>query len=227
VNTRADQSTEVPEPAADTWPPTAGLGSIVPYITAWSGEQPLPTQVIERPGAGIAFADETLADRDLDGVLWTRTPSRPGLGRPEFGRVHPLRQRRAMRRLLCQVCGQPADRNDQDVLWLLKDHREDWPNWPENMANTYPPVCLPCAHTSIRACPALRRGCVAVRAKSSPVCGVFGVLYETGQPVPQSVKDVVIAYSNPAIRWTRAAQLVRSLQDCTIVDIKAPISWVE
>jgi hypothetical protein len=124
-----------------------------------------------------------------------------------------------MRRLLCQVCGQPADRTEQGVLWLLTDHREDWLNWPENMANTYPPVCLPCAQVAIHGCPALQAGHVAIRAKTFPVCGVYGVFYEAGYPHPRSVKDIVATHSNPAIRWTRAAQLVRSIQDCTIVAI--------
>lgn len=214
-----DRPNEMSEQAEVARLPAARLGGIVPYITAWSSEQPLPTQVIERPGAGIAYADETLADRDGDGVLWTRMPSLPGHGRPEFGRVHPLRQRRAMRRLLCQVCGQPADYTDQGVLWLLKDHRADWPHWPEDMANTYPPVCPPCTQVSISTCPALRASYVAVRAKSAPVSGVFGILYETGHWAPRSTRGVLATYSDPAIRWTCAAQLVRSLRDCTIVDI--------
>jgi hypothetical protein len=64
---------------------------LVPYITTWSTEETLPTTVIaahRRPG--IAYADETLDDRDEHGILWLRTPSSPGRGRPLFGKVHPL-----------------------------------------------------------------------------------------------------------------------------------------
>jgi hypothetical protein len=197
--------------------PMVSRSGVVPYITAWSGEQVLPPQVIAGR-FGIAFADETLMDRDHRGALWTRTPSRPGHGRPEFAKVHPLRQRRAMRQLLCQVCTRPADRTEQGVLWLLRDHREDWPGWPENMANTYPPVCLPCARASVRLCPALRRGYVAVRAHSV-VCGVYGLLHRAGRPFPVAVEEVTVAYDDPAIRWTCAAQLVRSLHGSTIVDL--------
>src|SRR2546430_4416991 len=93
----------------------------IPYITSWSTEQPLPTTVIERPWSGIGYVDETLADRDEHGVLWQRVPSRPGRGRAELGRVHPLRQRRAMRRLLCGVCAGPPDRTEQGTLWLIRD----------------------------------------------------------------------------------------------------------
>src|SRR3989442_68826 len=102
----------------------------VPYVATWSEERDLPFEVVNRDGRGIAYADEISADRDIHGVLWHRTYSRPRRGRPEFGNVHSLRQRRAMRRLLCQVCGGPADRTQDGVLWLLPDHREDWPGWP-------------------------------------------------------------------------------------------------
>jgi hypothetical protein len=204
--------------AAGWWLPT-GPGAVVPYIAAWSGEENLPTQIIGRGLSGIGFADETLLDRDGRNVLWTRTPSRAGQGRPEFGQVHALRQRRAMRRLLCQVCAKPADRNELGVLWLLRDYRDDWPGWPENMANTYPPVCLPCARLSTRVCPSLRRGYVAVRARRFPLAGVYGVRYVPVRPFPIPAEGAVAGYDDPAIRWICAAQQVRSLQECTIVTL--------
>ena len=192
---------------------------LVPFITTWSGEHPLPTQVIERRGAGIGFADETLGDRDEHGVLWRRVPSRPGTGRPRFGEVHPLRQRRTMRRLLCQVCAGPADHTDLGTLWLVRDHRDDWPQWPEHMAATEPPVCLPCARTSVRACPALRNGYAAIRVGRSVISGVYGAQYLPGPGLPIAAADVTLAYDDPAIRWTCAGQLVRELLDCTIVNL--------
>src|SRR5262245_33889083 len=108
----------------------AGRPIVAPYITAWSAEQSPPVVVVERPEGGIGYLDETVADRDRNGVLWLRTPFRPGQGRPEFGKVHPLRQRRTMQRLLCQVCAGPADCTEDGVLWLLQDHQKDWRSWP-------------------------------------------------------------------------------------------------
>jgi hypothetical protein len=124
-----------------------------------------------------------------------------------------------MRRLLCQVCAQPANRDERGVLWLLRDHRGDWPNWPEGMANTYPPVCLQCVRGSISACPALRRGCVAVRSRRYPLSGVYGLHYIPDDPLPTVLGEVVVAYDDPAARWVRAAQQVRTLHDCTIVPL--------
>jgi hypothetical protein len=192
---------------------------IAPYITAWSAEQELPYQVIQRPGVGIGYTDEIAADRDIHGVLWRRTPSRPHYGRPEFGNVHSFRQRRAMRRLLCQVCGGPADQTDDGGLWLLPDHREDWTGWPEGMANVEPPVCLPCVSLSLRLCPKLRKGAAAIRVRDYPIIGVRGALYRPGVAAPVAVAEAVVAFDDPAIRWVRAANLVRELHGCTIVPL--------
>lgn len=187
----------------------------VPYITTWSEEKLLPTTIVEHPGAGIAYADETLTDRDKYGVLWQRMPSRPGHGRPQFGKVHSLRQRRAMNRLLCGVCGGPPDQTDQGTLWLITDFRDDWPDWPEGMAAIEPPVCLPCARLAARACPALRKGHATVRVGQSTVAGVYGIRYQPGH----EADDAIVTFKNPTIRWTCAAQLVRELRDCTIVNL--------
>lgn len=195
-----------------------GSGHVVaPYVTAWSAEVDPPHELVEVPGRGIAYTDESVTDRDSRGVLWFRTPFRPGQGRPVFGKVHPLRQRRAMRRLLCQVCAGPADRTADGVLWLLKDHREDWPGWPQGMGVTEPPVCLPCVRLSVRVCPALRRGAVAVRARRFPVAGVRGGLY-AGRRRPVPVGEATVDFNDPAIRWVRAASLLRKLGDCTLID---------
>jgi hypothetical protein len=195
----------------------AGRPVVAPYITAWSEEFDPPFRLVERRGGGIAYVDETMTDRDSNGVLWFRTPFRHGHGRPEFGQVHPLRQRRTMLRLLCQVCAGPADRTDDGVLWLLQDHREDWPSWPEGMGVTEPPICLPCIRTSVRMCPALRRGAAAVRVRSFPVAAVYGILYAGSRPV--AVGAATVRLDDPAIRWVRAVSLIRELRGCTLIPL--------
>lgn len=191
--------------------------SVVPYITNWTAERPLPTWVVERPGgAGIAYADETLGDRDRNGVLWARTSSSPGRGRPEFGDVNSLRQRRAMRKLLCQVCAGPATQDDGGVLWVLKDHRGDWPGWPGRMGVTEPPICLPCLRYSTRACPALRRGHVTVHARRFEIAGVHGMRYRAGRQAPIAVGEALVPFGDPAARWVVASNLVRELLGCSL-----------
>jgi hypothetical protein len=193
---------------------------IAPYITSWSAEPELTRDLVERGGNGIAFNDECLADRDDHGVLWTQLAYRPGQGRPRFGDVHPLRQRRAMRRLLCQVCASPADETDDGVLWLLKDHRDHWPDWPEKMAVTEPPVCAVCVPVATRLCPALRTGAVAVRVRRYPIFGVRGVLHHReGRKLIASHLDNA-RYDSPIVHWMLATNLLRELRDCTIVSLE-------
>jgi hypothetical protein len=186
----------------------------VPYVGAWTGETLLPAQVVQH-ARGIGYADETLADRDESGVLWLRMASRIGTGRPIFTQLHPLRQRRAMRRLLCQVCAGPADRTEQGVLWLVPG-----PADPEGMATVQPPLCLPCARVSVRMCPALRHDHVAVRAHA-PLCGVTGLRYQRGRREPQPIDEPteVFDYRDPRIAWMQAIQLARSLDRCVPVDL--------
>lgn len=206
-----------PRPPSPYQPKSADDGrTIVPYITAWSEEQDPPYELVERTGGGIAYRDEMLADRDSHGVLWFRTPHRPGYGRPDFGRVHPLRQRRAMRRLLCQVCAGPADRTNGGILWLLRDHRDDWPDWPEGMGVTEPPICVPCVRTSVRSCPALRRGAIIVRVRTSPVVGVRGTLHSSTRLNPAAISEGTATFDDPTRHWIRAANLVRELGNCTL-----------
>ncbi|MCX4746756.1 hypothetical protein OG455_14710 [Kitasatospora sp. NBC_01287] len=194
---------------------------VVPYITAWSEEQYARFDVVAHPAGGIAYRDEVPHDRDADGVLWARMTHARGQGRPDFGRVHFGRQRRAMRALLCQVCGGPASRTDEGVLWLLKDDRADWPGWPEGMAATHPPVCLACARTAARRCPHLRGGCVAVRAREFGTRAVYGSLYRPGVPAPVAAAEVIAASREPRARWVLATQMVRVLRQCSFVDLAA------
>jgi hypothetical protein len=191
---------------------------IAPYITAWSAEVDPPATVVGIPGGGIGYADEKATDRDKHGVLWARASRHPGEGRPVFKKVHPIRQRRAMRNLLCQVCGGPADRNDDGVLWLLRDFRDDWQGWPNQMSVTEPPVCQPCVHLSMKLCPALRRGAAVIRARQHPIVAVRGSLH-VGQQFPRPVKDMTVHLDNPTVRWVKAVNLVRELQDCTLFEV--------
>jgi hypothetical protein len=205
-------------------PHQMGGGAVVPYVALWTEERTLSSELLGSNRWGIGYADETSIDRDRHGVLWTRTEYRPGQGRPVYRQMHPHRQRRAMRRLLCQVCGQPADQTEQGYLWLLVDgRREAEPDWPEGVVNPYPPVCIDCGRLSTRLCPPLRRAHVAVRAHST-LYGVIGVQFSAGggfsglMLAPDDDGEPV-AYEHPAARWTLATQLTRVLLDCTVVDL--------
>jgi hypothetical protein len=191
----------------------------VPHIAKWSAEVDLEAPLVETVN-GLAYADELSIDRDNRGLLWSRVAVRPGVGEPIYRELHPLRQRRAMRWLLCQVCAGPADQNEHGALWLIRDDRGQWPGWPEGAQNTQPPLCLRCARISVKTCPWLRDAYVAVRAQSF-VSGASGTLYRTGgrnaRPIPADVTNV--RYEDPRIRWLQADQLERELMNCTFVEL--------
>ncbi len=184
---------------------------IAPYVTAWSAEHDLECGLVARHD-GLVYTSELPGDRDAQGVLWASVAERHGVGRPEFARVHPGRQRRAMSELLCQVCAGPADRTSDGVLWLLRNFRHDWPN---GMASVEPPVCTRCAAISARRCPALQRGAVAIRAREFTIAGVQGTLYRPGSFGPVAVKCVRLAYGDPLASWVVATALIRELRDCS------------
>jgi hypothetical protein len=187
----------------------------------WSGEEVLAAPLVETR-QGIAYADESSVDRDSDGLLWSRVTSRRGVGEPIYRQMHPLRQRRAMRRLLCQVCAQPADHDDRGTLWLIPDQPHKWPDWPERAQNTQPPLCMRCARISAKTCPSLKPGYLAIRAHSF-VSGAWGGLYSTGWPNrhPFLNGTRTLQSSDPRIHWLQADQLVRELTHCTFINLDA------
>lgn len=204
--------------------PLTYKGHPVPYIAAWSSEHlPLPTVVTAADG--IAFGDGLGPNgyahgRDTAGVLWTRWVLRQGVGKPEFKVVHGPRQRRAMRRLLCQVCGGPSDVNELGRLWLLEDHR-DVEGWPEEEITTHPPVCLTCVPPAAGLCTHLRDNVVAVRAGRVDIDCVYGDVYARGEgPFPVlAEKKTVVPLDDWRVRWTVGGQLAVTLMDCTVVDL--------
>ncbi|MFD7893462.1 hypothetical protein [Streptomyces sp. NPDC059743] len=171
-------------------------------------------------GRGIGYADERPYDRDTDGVLWTRVPSLPGKGRPEFGKVHALRQRRAMSELLCQICARPADRNAEGVLWIMGEDPDHPGSWPADLTTTHPPLCAPCALNSVRACPHLRSQYAVLRVRTCTPAGVQGALYRPGYPDPVPVDATGVSFDDPLIHWVRAGQLVMRLHDYTVTDLE-------
>jgi hypothetical protein len=188
-------------------------GGLVPYITAWSGERPTSTPLVVRGRCGIGYRQERPGDRDARGVLWQRYVRAPGVGEPRFKKVHPYRQRLAMRRLLCQVCGGPADEDERGVLWLVGEPERGWSG---GEVTGQPPVCARCVGPASRACPHLRRGVLALRVRHAPIIGVHGALYTPGLTL---AGPATLAYDDPRVRFLHARQLMRSLHDWTIVDL--------
>ncbi|MEV0034656.1 hypothetical protein [Streptomyces sp. NPDC050804] len=193
---------------------------VVPYIACWSSEHRPPGVVVVR-GGGIAYADEGLYERDDMGVLWKRIGISPGKGRPEFGKVHFLRQRRAMRKRLCQVCGGPSDRTSEGTLWLVGEDPDGPELWEPGYVTTHPPVCVPCAVMSVGACPHLREVYVALRVRTFVPAGVHGALYRPDGPFPVVYDADGVAFESARIGWVLASQLIMEFQEFTVVDLEA------
>ncbi|MGW2055905.1 hypothetical protein ACWCOZ_18645 [Streptomyces sp. NPDC001840] len=201
---------------------TAPVGKppVVPYIACWSSEhRPQGTLIVR--GGGIAYVDEGPYERDDLGVLWKRVGLSPGKGRPEFGNVHFLRQRHAMRKLLCQICGGPSDRTNDGTLWLVGEDA-DYPELSKpGYVTTHPPLCMPCAVASVRACPHLRKRHVALRVQTFVLAGVHGVVYRPGGLFPVLRDAGGVAFESSQLPWVLAGQLVMELQEFTVVDLVA------
>ncbi|RLV08462.1 hypothetical protein CTZ27_06575 [Streptomyces griseocarneus] len=203
----------------------------VPYITAWSGETRRKTAIVpNRTRTGITFADgENVQDRDGHGVLWTSRGLAPGKGVPMFGYVHPQRQRRCMRRRLCQVCGGPADQTADGTLWLLDTAGIEEP-FPQAVERTVqPPVCRRCAVETPPLCPALRRGHAVVRVRRHAIVGVYGHLYRRCRSTGQVVSDrqEYVDYGDPTLRWVLAGQLFAHISGISLVSEDETTHWRE
>jgi hypothetical protein len=191
-------------------------GFPVPYIARWEAET-LPDPVVRLDDRGIGIAGHK---RDKNGVLWRPALSRPGQGRPLHGQVHGPRQRKAMRRLLCQVCGGRPDHNKQGWLWLLRDARPSHEDWPEEEITTHPPVCRLCGALSALLCKHLWNGtAVALRVRRPIVDGVWGLPYAVSKPWMTPRKPDAMLHGDPAMPWMLGHQIAASLTEVTIVDL--------
>lgn len=194
-------------------------GRPVPHITAWRDER-LPQPPVIATQSGIIYAGTPVdRGRGEDGLLWKLWDDIQGSGEPLWKDVHPGRQRRAMRELLCQVCGDPADRDERGVLWLLEDMRDEGQKWPNGYFTVHPPVCRPCAPIAAAQCPHLQKqGVVAVRVATPILDAVYGRRYLRSRlGLVAGEKDVFMT-KTWAAKWVVAGQAAATLEDCTILD---------
>ncbi|WP_232792188.1 hypothetical protein [Actinacidiphila yeochonensis] len=194
----------------------------MPFIASWTSESAEQPEVVQRRGR-LAYLNERPYDRDGDGILWRRVPSSPGKGKPQYGKVHFLRQRQAMGGLLCQVCGRPAghDSDGDGLLWLLGDAPDPQGACPSELVTGHPPVCLACARQSVRSCPHLRQRYTAVRVRRFALSGVHGVLYRPGFPSPVPYEVGGLDFGDDRMAWMQAAQLLMRLDQFHAVDLES------
>lgn len=204
--------------------PLVYRGVPVPYIASWDSETPAgttsPDLILRRSDAGgswLTYTDEQPADRQY-GVLWTRVPWSPGVGRPQFAGLHAIRQRMCLSRGRCQICAGPAD------LWMtpatvFQEYLDTCePGTPFESHN--PPVCRSCAPTAARSCPHLiHTGYLFLAPRTWQVTAISGA---TADPRTGTFADgthtVPLSGPDPAalavlLRLTLAKGLVAALTD--------------
>ncbi|WP_063728816.1 hypothetical protein [Streptomyces sp. RTd22] len=197
-------------------------GLIVPYISSWSAETACIPSVVRKfgnMGPFLAYADETAYDRGQHGALWVRQPLARGKGHPLMDSVHALRQRQAMRHMLCQVCRTPAvEASPERQIFLLK--AADGP-LVDGTRTTAPPVCSSCAPLATDSCPRLSTGGhVAAWVERAEPWGVAGVLYDPETLRPVHDEGLVrVAHGSEEFRWVIAHREVVILHGCTAVDM--------
>ncbi|MBZ6258887.1 hypothetical protein KVH22_25560 [Streptomyces olivaceus] len=207
-------------------------GILVPFITPWSSEAAPPPPVVVRygvGGTGLGYADEDSRFDRWNDALWVRAPATRGHGVPRFAGIHALRQRQAMRRELCQVCGRPTFGTlpGERSLYLLG--ARDGDPIREEETTQAPPVHAACALLAIRECPHLRRGWAAALVQYAPAWGVAGILYDPATlaplPGPAGAPDglVEVPYiDEPRMRWVLAAREVVRLHGVeAVTDLEA------
>lgn len=203
-------------------PPRTWQDGLVPWLTPWSGEQ-IPAQpvtwAVGPRGAFLGLHGEAPTDRHM-GVLWLRMPATPGVGTPEFAGAHALRQRTAMDRLLCQMCGGPTigSRDDGRVLILMAAAGGRPISSGERTSS--PPIHAHCARLAVQHCPPLRRrGWVAalVDHTAMPLWGYAGLLYDPVTlrqiPPPNGDTHQVPAEDERRLRWLQASRMLVTLED--------------
>lgn len=194
---------------------TPGGASLIRLFIARTTWEPFPDMddVIAHAGR-VAYGDETPADRDAHGVLWSRQIHAPDQGLPVYGKIHSARQRRAMLYLLCQICGQEPDENTDGILWLLPTLPGQPPADDGNgIITTYPPVCRLCTHLALRQCPPLRHAHAVLRVREVQVHGVSGAAFTLTGSAAVFREAVDYPYGDPALATVVAVQQLLRLTD--------------
>ncbi|MFC0531334.1 hypothetical protein [Phytohabitans kaempferiae] len=205
-----------PREAANDEKTVTFRGRPVPWITRWTGEILSPDRVAlqtPRNTAPLRYAEATLLDRDRRGVLWLREANTPGTGEPQWAEVNGPRQRRAMRALRCQVCGEPTSPG-MPVPFLFSRTELAALRHAQAQATpavtTTPPCCQACWQTAAQFCPHLiRHGAVPCHVTTVTAWGAYGDLYLPGASVRRNIH---LGYGDERLPWLLGKQAVVLIQ---------------
>lgn len=172
-------------------------GKPVPWVTRWSEEpinQRYGVQVL-RTGPQLTYgeADEF---RDDAGILWQKEGITKK-GFPQWARVSTWRQRAAMRKKKCQVCGQKID--TPVIRWLMpidgvEELLDEATGQPRSLT-MQPPTCDGCVDLALELCPNLQKyGYMILKVLEYEIWGVYGEVL-----VPPAVAQTVVEAGERAV----------------------------
>lgn len=179
-------------------------GHAVPWVTRWTGEisetvgQVSMVTTPEGPRIEIGYKDG-LENRDANGALWIREGINRS-GEPQFSEFNTYRQRAAMTKVRCQVCGDKI--NSRVIRWLVAnmvlDMREDG-----TATTTSPPTCDGCIPLALELCPHLKKGGWKIAKVVDYDCwGIFGEAIVMGKEGVREIRGIEVPYDRPGF-WYR------------------------
>ncbi|MEY9861385.1 hypothetical protein ABH935_007026 [Catenulispora sp. GAS73] len=200
----------------------------VAYVTSWDSEAPedttCPNLVLRQHVAGGAWLRYTDEAPEVDrqyGVLWTRVPWSPGIGKPQFKQLHALRSRRVMARGQCQICR--ADASGGNGVWMtpatvFAEYLATRPAGTPFEASD-PPLCRSCVPIAAAQCAHMATtGYVFLAPRTWQITAVRGAVanphtleFTDDQVVPLTSPDPFRAAD--LLRRTLAKALVAELRD--------------
>lgn len=153
-------------------------GRPVPWITRWTNEIIGQPYSLERTRDGIrtVYPDGKSEDR-MGGTLWQREGIMRG-GEPQWKQVSTYRQRFAMRKCACQVCGKKITEKPIQFLLPLSEPEIVPPDEFHDEAQVITvtaPTCSECIPLALQLCPHLKRnGYQILKVASYEFWGVYG-----------------------------------------------------
>lgn len=180
-------------------------GRPVPWVTRWSGEVTSERVAVEIDREHVFLTYQHPQEtRDEHGVLW-RQEGILRRGNPLWAEINAHRQRLAMRKRLCQVCGTKID--GRPIRWLVP-HDQLWsgdPNRPQDAGTKLTisaPTCDACIPLAQKLCPFLKSKDTAIlRVLDYEMWGVYGeavsVDRETGRG--KDLRGIYVPYEDSPV----------------------------
>lgn len=173
-------------------------GRPVPWVTRWTGEVNDDKYKVFRENNRLSIGyEDRNENRDEFGVLWKRE----GLtraGEPQYAEVNTYRQRAAMNKRMCQVCGSKID--ERPIRWLIT--QDQLHAHEEGTAITRSaPTCSPCIPLARKLCPHLKKGSMILKVLEYDIWGIYGQAIHIDQESGKTydLRGFHAAYKNPQL----------------------------